>query len=164
MDTIEHGGWRDEQCVAEMAQRGTWYVPTFAIYRWHGTIGPEYKQVRARAMWEHHRRSFDLARQAGVRIATGTDAGSYGYAENALELELLVEAGLSPLEAIEVSTRRAAECMGIDKDTGTLQPGKQADLLVVDGDLQLDIRLLQRRERLALVMQAGKAVAGALLA
>jgi len=162
VDTIEHGGWLDEACVAEMAERGTWYVPTFAVYRWHGTIGPEFKQVRARAMREHHLRSFAMARQAGVRIAMGTDIGGYGYGENALELELLVEAGLTPAEAIEIGTKRAAECLGLDSEIGTLEAGKQADLLVVDGDPLEDVGLVRRSERLALVMQAGVVVAGGL--
>ena len=161
VDTIEHGGWLDEESVGEMARRGTWYVPTFAVYRWHGTIGPEFKQVRARGMREHHLRSFDLARKAGVRIAMGTDAGGYGYGENGLEPELLVEAGMSPMDAIVTSTKRAAECMGIDKEVGTLEPGREADVLVLDGDPLQDISLL-RRERPALVMQGGRPVAGPL--
>ena len=85
-----------------MVERGTWYVPTFAVYRWHGTIGPEFKQIRARGMREDHLKSFALARKAGVRIAMGTDIGGYGYGDTALELELLVEAGMTPAEAIEI--------------------------------------------------------------
>ena len=96
VDTIEHGGWLDEEVVDEMVRRGTWYVPTFAVYRWHGTIGPEFKQIRARGMREDHLKSFALAREAGVRIAMGTDIGGYGYGDTALELELLVEAGMTP--------------------------------------------------------------------
>jgi imidazolonepropionase-like amidohydrolase len=162
VDTIEHGGWLDEEVVAEMARRGTWYVPTFAVYRWHGTIGPEFKQVRARGMREDHLRSFALARKAGVRIAMGTDIGGYGYGDTALELELLVEAGMSSGEAIEVSTRRSAECMRVDRLVGTLEAGKRADLLVVDGDPLSDITVLRRRESLALVMKDGVGYAGTL--
>ena len=145
VDTIEHGGWLDDECVAEMARRGTWYVPTFAVYLWHGTIGPEFKQVRARAMREHHLRSFARAREAGVRIAAGTDIGGYGYGENALELELLVQAGLTPAQAIETATRRSAECMGLDRELGTLEPGKEADLLVIDGDPLRDVGVVRQR-------------------
>ena len=160
VDTIEHGGWLDEESVAEMARRGTWYVPTFAVYRWHATLGPEFKQVRARAMREHHLRSFALAMQAGVRIAMGTDAGGYGYGDNGLELELLVEAGMTPMQAIEASTKRAAECLGIQAEVGTLEAGREADLLVLDGDPLQDVGVIRRREQLALVMQAGQVVAG----
>lgn len=160
VDTVEHGGWLTEEVAAEMARRGTWYVPTFAVYRWHGTIGPEFKQVRARSMRDDHLRSFALARRAGVRIAMGTDIGGYGYGDTALELELLVEAGLTPAEAIEVSTRRSAECMRLDREIGTLEAGKRADLLVVDGDPLAEIGLLRRREALALVMKDGVGYAG----
>jgi imidazolonepropionase-like amidohydrolase len=162
VDTIEHGGWLDEACVAEMAQRGTWYVPTFAVYRWHGTIGPAFKQTRAQAMRQDHLRSFALARKAGVRIAMGTDIGGYGYGDTALELELLVEAGLTPAEAIEVSTRRSAECMRLDGKLGTIEAGRLADLLVVDGDPLADITILRRHESLALVMKEGVGYAGTL--
>jgi imidazolonepropionase-like amidohydrolase len=160
VDTIEHGGWIDEEAADEMAARGTWYIPTFAVYRWHGTLGPAFKQQRAQAMWPAHRESFALARRKGVRIAMGTDGGGYGYGENAIELELLVEHGMTPAEAIEASTRLAAQCMGMQADVGTLEAGKQADLLVVDGDPLSDITVLRKRERLSLVMQAGKVVAG----
>ncbi len=158
VDTIEHGPYLDEESVAEMARRGTWYVPTFAIYRWHEALGPEYKQVRARALCEHHQRSFAMVRKAGVRVAMGTDAGAYAPGDNMLELELLVENGMSPMEAIEASTRRAAECMRLERQLGTLEPGKQADLLVVDGDPLADISVLCRRERLAMIMQGGRTV------
>jgi imidazolonepropionase-like amidohydrolase len=162
VDTIEHGGWLDEEAVAEMATRGTWYVPTFAVYRWHGTIGPAFKQARAAAMRQDHLKSFELARGAGVKIAMGTDIGGYGYGDTALELELLVEAGLTAGEAIEVSTRRSAECMRLGRDVGTLEAGKRADLLVVNGDPLLDITMLRRNASLALVMKDGVAHGGAL--
>jgi imidazolonepropionase-like amidohydrolase len=109
-----------------------------------------------------HLRSFAMARRAGVRIAMGTDIGGYGYGDTALELALLVEAGLSPAEAIEIGTRRSAECMRLDSQVGTVEAGKQADVLVVDGDPLADIGILRRRESLALVMQAGVARAGQL--
>jgi imidazolonepropionase-like amidohydrolase len=164
VDTIEHGGWLDEACVKEMAARGTWYVPTFSVYRWHGTIGPAFKQARAREMREHHLRSFARAVEAGVRIAAGTDAGAYGYGDTALELELMVEAGLTPMQAIETGTRRSAECMGLSDTVGTLEAGKAADLIVLDGDPLQDIGVLRRAERRALVMQAGVPVGGTMLA
>jgi imidazolonepropionase-like amidohydrolase len=162
VDCIEHGGWLDEEVVEEMAGRGTWYVPTFAVYRWHGTIGPEFKQLRARGMWDDHRRSFQRAMRAGLRIAMGTDIGGYGYGANALELELLVENGMTPAQAIETSTRRSAECLRMQGQVGTIEAGKEADLLVVDGNPLDDIKLLQQPEWLALVMKAGQAVTGAL--
>jgi imidazolonepropionase-like amidohydrolase len=162
VDTIEHGGWLTEEVVEEMVRRGTWWVPTFAVYRWHGTIGPEFKQIRARGMREDHLRSFALARKAGVKIAMGTDLGGYGYGDTALELELLVEAGMTPSEAITASTARAAECMRLNAEIGTLAAGKRADLLVVDGDPLEDVTILRKKESLALVMKDGVGYAGTL--
>jgi imidazolonepropionase-like amidohydrolase len=158
VDCIEHGAWLEDEVLSEMARRGTWYVPTFAVYRWHGTRGPEFKQLRARALWEPHRDSFQRALRAGVRVAMGTDIGGYGYGDTALELELLVENGMSPAEAIVTSTRRSAECLGLDQTLGTLEPGKQADLLVIDGDPLADITVLRQAERRSLVLQAGRPI------
>ena len=129
-----------------------------------GPSGRPSSRSRAQGMREDHLKSFARARKAGVRIAMGTDIGGYGYGETALELELLVEAGMTPAEAIETSTRRSAECMRIDGEVGTLTAGKRADLLVVDGDPLADISMLRRRESLALVMQNGVAAAGSLRA
>jgi imidazolonepropionase-like amidohydrolase len=114
-------------------------------------------------MRQDHLRSFALAREAGVKIAMGTDIGGYGYGDTALELELLVEAGMTPAEAIATSTRRSAECMRLDGEIGALEAGKRADLLVVDGDPLADISILRKRESLALVMKDGVGYAGPLM-
>ena len=164
VDTIEHGGWLDDACIEEMVRRRTWYVPTFAVYRWHATLGPQFKQERARAMNQHHIESFRRALQAGVRIAMGTDAGGYGYGDNGLEPVLMVEAGMTPAQAIEVSTRRSAECMGIADEVGTLARGKEADLIVLDADPLADIGVLRETKHRALVMKGGAAVTGPLAA
>ena len=74
VDTIEHGAWLDDEVVGEMARRGTWYVPTFAIYRWHAERGTALRQARARELIAPHGRAW-RARAAGVRIALGTDGG-----------------------------------------------------------------------------------------
>jgi imidazolonepropionase-like amidohydrolase len=160
VDTIEHGAWLDDETVAEMARRGTWYVPTFAIYRWHATRGAGLRQSRARALAAAHRESFARARAAGVRVALGTDSGAYGHGETALELALLVEAGMSPAEAIVAGTRRAAECLGVAGETGTLERGRAADLLVLEGNPLDDIGLPGRPEGRALVLRGGRPVGG----
>jgi imidazolonepropionase-like amidohydrolase len=164
VDTIEHGGWLDDEAAAEMARRGTWYVPTFAVYRAHSTLGPAFKQERARAMREHHLQSFGRAMRAGVRVAMGTDDGNYGYGDTALETVLLVEAGMTPAQAIEASTRRAAECLRLEREVGTLEAGKEADLIVLDADPLGDIGVLREAKHRALVMKGGVPVAGPLRA
>jgi imidazolonepropionase-like amidohydrolase len=89
----------------------------------------------------------------------GTDL-AYGGDMIGVELKHMVDFGMSPKKAIEVSTRGGAELLGMEDRIGTLEPGKEADLLVVDGDPLQDISLLSRLEALLLVMQGGKPVAG----
>jgi Amidohydrolase family len=155
VDTIEHGAWLDDETVAEMARRGTWYVPTFAIYRWHAERGSALRQARARELIAPHRESFSRACAAGVRIALGTDSGAYGHGETAVELGHMVEAGLSPPDAIVAGTARAAECLGVDGETGMLAAGKAADLLVLDRDPLRDITVASDATARALVIRAG---------
>lgn len=163
VDIIEHGTTLDEQCVEEMAKRGTWYVPTFTIYRWHAAHNPNEAVRKAiQPILKSHVASFALALKAGVCIAMGTDAG-YAVGVIGIELQHMVEAGMTPTQAIEVSTRRAAECMQMDDDIGTLEQGKEADLLVVDGDPLQDIHVLSELDRLSLVIQAGRPVAGSMI-
>jgi imidazolonepropionase-like amidohydrolase len=160
VDTIEHGAWLDDETVGEMARRGTWYVPTFSIYHWHATRGTGLRQARARELHAAHRRSFSQARAAGVRVALGTDSGAYGHGETALELRLLVEAGLPAADALVAGTRRAAECLGLAGEVGTLEAGKAADLLVLEGDPLADIARVSDPAARALVLKAGVPVGG----
>ena len=83
---------------------------------------------------EAHQDSFRRAVAAGVKIAMGTDTGVTPHGENLQELTLMVEGGMSPLEALTATTRTAAELMGLDDRLGTIEPGKVADLVVAEGD------------------------------
>jgi imidazolonepropionase-like amidohydrolase len=94
-------------------------------------------------------------------MAMGADAGPHG--ENARELVLMAEAGLSPREAIVAGTSTAARACGIDAEAGTIEVGKLADLLVLDGDPLEDLRLFLDPSRVWLVLRDGKPVAGARL-
>src|SRR5205085_11439122 len=102
-----------------------------------------------------HVASFRLAVDKGVRIAMGTDTGVGPHGTNAEELHRMVEAGLSPMQAIVVSTKNAADCARVGHLTGTLEVGKRADILGVDGDPLADIRILQNKEKLALIVREG---------
>jgi imidazolonepropionase-like amidohydrolase len=93
----------------------------------------------------------------------GTDTGVGPHGGNARELGLMVEHGMTPMQAIVASTRSAAELLRLDNRLGTLASGKLADLLVVDGDPLADVRILAEREKLALVVKGGAAVRGALV-
>jgi imidazolonepropionase-like amidohydrolase len=110
-------------------------------------------------MAECSARSIALAREAGVKIAAGTDTGAPMVPHNSIrkELELLVQLGLTPMEAIVAGTRVAAEAMRLDRQVGTLEAGKYADLIAVGGDPTRDIRTLYD---LRLVVKGGEVVRG----
>ena len=85
-------------------------------------------------MVEIHRESFRRAVEAGVRIAMGTDSGVTPHGQNLRELALMVEGGMTPAAALVATTASAAELLGVERDLGTIEPGKIADLVIVDGD------------------------------
>jgi imidazolonepropionase-like amidohydrolase len=161
VDSIEHGCYLDEQpeLLDSMAERGIFFVPTFAVYDYHRKSPQPHVRERALALEEHHVQSLRRALAAGVKIAAGTDAGGHGHPANACELECLVRAGMTPLQALQAATGRAAECLGLEREIGTVAVGKCADLVVVDGDPLADIACLQQPERIALVLKDGAVVA-----
>ena len=93
---------------------------------------------------ETHRASFAKAVEAGVKVAMGTDSGVTPHGRNLRELGLMVEGGMTPMQAIVATSRSAAELMGLERELGTLESGKRADLVVVDGD-PLDVSTLDQR-------------------
>ena len=164
VDSIEHGNLLDDEAAFEMARRGTWLVPMFWIRNFHAQRDPgEEQRAKQRAMLDAARRSFDVARRAGVRVAMGSDSGEHGLGGSLVELQLMVENGMTPADAIVAATRSAAECMRLGDQLGTVEPGKEADLLVIDGDPLEDITVLQRADRRALVIKGGRPVAGMML-
>ena len=102
-----------------------------------------------------HRQSFRMAVESGVRIAMGTDTGVGPHGSNVEELRLMVENGMTPMQAIVASTMTAAECIHMDRDIGTLETGKLADLLVVKGNPLEDISILEDKSNLLVIAQAG---------
>ncbi len=157
--SIEHGCYlaEDPDLLKMMADQGTFFVPTFEIYEFHSTVSAPHMVERAKQLMQVHQESMHKALAAGVKVVPGTDAGGYVHGDNAREVELLVERGMSPMQAIQAATGWAAECVGLDKDTGTLAPGKLADILVVDGDPVRDISVLRDQGRFKLVMKGGDA-------
>ena len=141
IDSIEHGTYVDEPTVQLMAQMGTYMVPTMSTWdaraRLAIQMGWSHDQMAdIYDRKEHSIASFQRALRAGVRIATGTDAGGsparHGFV--AREIELMVENGMTPQAALEASTRVAADLLGIQDQAGTLEVGKQADMVLIDGD------------------------------
>ena len=161
VDSIEHGCYLDEEpeLLDTMAQRGIFFVPTFAVYDFHRKSALPHVRERAHELQEHHAESLRRAFSAGVKIAAGTDAGGHGHPSNAIEIECLVKAGLTPLQALRAATGWAAECLGRESDFGTVKKGKLADLIVVAGDPLDDVKILQEPERIALVLKGGEVAA-----
>jgi imidazolonepropionase-like amidohydrolase len=161
VDSIEHGCYLDEEpaLLDKMAQRGIFFVPTFAVYEYHRKSALPHIRERARHLQEHHVESLQRALAAGVKIAAGTDAGGHGHPSNAMEIECLVKAGLTPLQALRAATGWGAECLGRERDIGTVEKGKLADLVVLSRDPLADVTILQDRERIALVLKGGEIAA-----
>jgi len=164
VDSIEHGCYLNEEpeLLDMMAERGIFFVPTFAVYDFHRKSPLPHVRERAHQLQEHHVESLRRAFAAGVKIAAGTDAGGHGHPSNALEIECLVNAGLTPLQALQAATGRAAECIGREQELGTIERGKLADLIVVAGDPLGDVTILQNPERIALVLKGGQIAANRL--
>jgi imidazolonepropionase-like amidohydrolase len=157
-DSIEHGCYLDEdpELIPMMAERGVFFVPTLLVYEYHSESKSPHVKERSRGLREHHMESIRRAVAKGVKVVAGTDAGGHGHPANAAELRCLVDAGLTPMQAIQAATGLAAECLGAEHELGTLVKGKRADLVVVDGDPLADIRILQDPARIRMVVKDGK--------
>ena len=157
VDTIEHGCYLDEEpeLMARMAGEGTFFVPTLTVYVYHRQSPAPHVRARAEDLYPHHLASIKRALELGVPIAAGTDAGGHGHPRNALELKYLVEAGLTPMQALRAATQWAARCLGLEREIGTLEKGRLADLVVVDGNPLDDVTLLLEAERIELVIKGG---------
>jgi imidazolonepropionase-like amidohydrolase len=157
VDSIEHGCYLDEEpmLMAKMAAQGTFFVPTLTVYVYHRESASPHVRARAAALYPHHVASVQRALELGVPIAAGTDAGGHGHPKNALELKYLVEAGLTPMQALRSATQWAAKCLGLERDLGTIERGRLADLVVVNGSPLTDVGLLLDPARIELVLKGG---------
>lgn len=155
IDCIEHGSFLDDEIAGRMKERGIPLVMTFP------PLGKgERDRLEASPVKVTYARLFESFRRArahGLKVAAGTDCGHNGVAHNPLatELEYFVEAGMQPWEAIQSATRTAAEVLGIEDEVGEIAPGKQADLVLVDGNPYEDICHLHR---VRIVIRRGRVV------
>ena len=158
IDSIEHGSFLDDEALRMMKERGTYFVPTLMAGEYAGgrkstrTYPPEIA-AKAKAALESRSVAFRNALRMGVKIAFGTDSAVSPHGRNAEEFALLVEHGMTPAAALRTATSAASTLLGIDKRTGTLEPGKDADVVAVPGDVLADIRAT---EKVSFVMRAGK--------
>src|SRR5262245_57003304 len=157
VNSIEHGSFLDDEAVKMMKDRGTYLVPTLMAGEYAGGRKATRKyppEIAAKALQALDGRStaFKRAVSAGVRIAFGTDSGVSPHGRNAEEFTLLVEHGLSPAAALR-SSATAAALLGVDRIAGTIQAGKEADLVGVPGDVLANIAAT---EHVRFVMKGGK--------
>ena len=162
VDSIDHGTFADGPAIREMKNNGTWYVPTLlALSGVRDRLGKnvytpvvEAKARQAIAQWGT---GLAAAHRAGVKIAFGTDAGVFEHGRNGEEAALMVRlGGMTPREVLISATTGAAQLLNIANETGTLDPGKAADLIAVEGDPQSDPAAFTR---VRYVMTQGKPVA-----
>ena len=143
-DSIEHGLDLDDAAIAQMLKQGTWYVPTLSPYYkdWAPADTPNGQRDRLRAAV--HGPSFQKALKAGVKIVFGTDMGGIAWTEPiAQEFPRMVESGMSPMDAIQSATSRAATMLDMDGKIGVVAPGAFADIVAVTGDPLRDIKVLE---------------------
>ncbi|MFY9841600.1 MAG: amidohydrolase family protein [Terriglobales bacterium] len=153
-DSIEHGLVLTDAQIAQMIRQGTWLCPTLSVYYgdWAPADSLEGKRDRKRA--SEHEVSFRKAVKAGVKIAFGTDMGGIPWTEPiAQEFPRMVEFGMTPMQAIQSATSRAAELLEMKGRLGVIAPGSYADVVAVSGDPLADIRIL---ENVGFVMKDGK--------
>lgn len=158
IDSIEHGMWLTDEAIDLMLENNTAYVPTLSAFYLiaqglpiAGVVPPDWAVVKGQAAVEAHKVSFRKAVEAGVRIVAGTD---YKQGSLPFELSLMVEWGMSELEALRSATSRAADLLRLP-DVGRITDDAEADLVVVKGDPTRDIRAL---EEVLLVIRAGEVV------
>lgn len=150
--SIDHGIFLDDEGIALMLERGTWLVPTLVAPQGvidaaaEGASFPVGVLEKAVAVTDTHREAVRRAMAAGVRIAMGTDSGVTPHGRNLRELALMASLGMPPGAVLEATTRSAAQLMGVADDMGTIEPGKVADLVVVDGDAYAFDTLAERIE------------------
>ena len=153
--SIEHGIQLDDEAIANMVKKGIYLVPTLYVYSGALEKADLAMSGGRTSRLAIHEVSFKKALAAGVKIAFGTDAGPFPHGSQAIEFEWMTRYGMSPLDAIHSATINAADLMGWGDQIGSIEPGKFADIIAVNGDPLSDIKLL---EQVRFVMKGGQVV------
>ncbi|WP_394222179.1 amidohydrolase family protein [Alteromonas gracilis] len=158
VDSIEHGTYMDDEIRNLMKKHGTYYVPTILAGKFVADKAkidgffPELVRPKAAAIGPLIQNTFEQAHKAGVKIAFGTDSGVSAHGDNAQEFSLMVKAGMKPADALLSATVNSASLLGISDILGTLEEGKLADIVAVQGNPLEDISLM---ESVSFVMKDG---------
>ena len=169
VDCIDHGNLLDNECIDLMVKKRIFLIPTVALR----PIREHKRDVLPKSVWEksmfilqymRETKNMEKAFRAGVKVAFGTDwPEGYGLAthgDNAEEFEPMMQLlGMSPTEVITAATKTSAECLGLDKQLGTVEAGKLADIIVVDGDPLTNMSVLKERSKIQIVMKEGQIAA-----
>src|SRR5579863_6982211 len=160
VDSIEHGSFINEEDIQLMKQHGTYLVPTLYLSDWfmenYKSLGLTDDMVaKSKYVMPAARQNIGRAFREGVKVAFGTDSAVYPHGLNAHEFAVMVKLGLTPLQAIQAATINAADLLGWSDRVGSLEPGRFADLIAVDGDPLQDVTAL---EQVKFVMKGGEVV------
>ncbi len=148
--SIEHGMLMDDEALKLLVEHGTFWCPTLSVYLPEST--EDDTEMRRRIVI-HHKEVFQKAMQMGVKICFGTDVGAFDHGTSAREFVKMVEYGMKPIDAIRTATVRASELLRMEKEIGSIQTGKLADIIAVEGNPVDDIKALTR---VVFVMKAGQ--------
>ena len=158
VDSIEHGSFLKPETLTLMKNKGTYLTPTLMATEWIMSKIDNYPpalQAKAKAAAAARTDMFRNAVKMGVKISFGTDAAVYPHGENAKEFKLMVDLGMSPIDALKSATTNDAELFGVAQKLGTLEKGKLADVIAVPGDPTTDITATAR---VSFVMKEGKII------
>ncbi len=158
VDSIEHGSFMKPETLTMMKKKGTFLTPTLMASEWiMGKLDnyPPALQAKAKAATAARSEMFRNAVKMGIKISFGTDAAVFPHGQNAKEFKLMVDLGMSAIDALKSATGNDAELLGIGQKVGTLEKGKLADIIAMPGDPTSDITAT---ERVSFVMKEGKII------
>jgi imidazolonepropionase-like amidohydrolase len=160
VDSVEHGHLMNDAAIATLKKNGTYLVPTLYLIDWQRENAakanlPDYTRHKMQIVSEVAKTNAKKAIEAGVKIGLGTDAAVYPHGLNAHELAVYVSLGMTPLQAIQTATINDADLLGWSDKIATLEAGKWADIIAVDGDPLQDVTTLQH---VKFVMKGGAVV------
>src|SRR5213080_3711367 len=158
VDSIEHGSFMKPETLTMMKKKGAFLTPTLMASEWiMGKLDnyPPVLQAKAKAATAARSEMFRNAVKVGIKISFGTDAAVYPHGQNAKEFKLMVDLGMSAVDALKSATANDAELLGIGQKVGTLEKGKLADVIAMPGDPTFDITAT---ERVSFVMKEGKII------